>query len=67
MAMRGVPYVSLTSLRENFLAQNTPYSLYVPITPLVMPSGQHYNTTVLFFMAADVLMRRFAAYIAEQP
>ena len=68
LAIRAVPYISLTQCSENFLAQHARCALYVPITPVRIPTGPMgiYNSTVLFFIVADILMRRYVEYIGQQ-
>ena len=61
LAIRGVPYISMTSLSENFLAQHAKLALYIPITPVKTLQGEYYST-VLFFVAVDILMRRYIEY-----
>jgi RpiR family glv operon transcriptional regulator len=62
LAVKGVPYVSITKLSENLLAREAAAAVYVPVTPIQLASGE-YNSTALFFAAVDLIMRRYVEYM----
>ena len=61
LMLQGIPYVSFTRLTGNFLAQHAQTAIHIPITPVQTPYGA-YHTTVLFFVAVDILLRRYVEY-----
>ncbi len=60
--IRGVPIVSMTTLRDNPLAQLSDISLYIATEPVAFKGMAAYDSLTAFFILAEMLFLKYCEY-----
>ncbi|WP_080871972.1 MurR/RpiR family transcriptional regulator [Oceanobacillus timonensis] len=63
---RNIQYVSVTTLRNNFLAQNAMFNIYVNITPFYLYNKVDNSSFLPFYIVFDIIVRKFSEWKIEQ-
>ncbi|WP_017549655.1 MurR/RpiR family transcriptional regulator [Salinicoccus carnicancri] len=64
---RNVQYISVTTLKDNFLAQNAMFNIYVNSTPFHLFNGINNSSFLPYHIVFDVILRKFSKWKNEQP
>jgi len=62
LVAKGVPFISITNMKNNTLAQMTPYNLYATTTSVPTSSGIDYTSLASFFIVGEVLASQYLEY-----
>ncbi|SES06546.1 MurR/RpiR family transcriptional regulator [Salisediminibacterium halotolerans] len=62
---RGIPFISITNLKNNHLAQMSPYALYAASTPAQSKQGAEIVSFVPFYIAVETLFRHYTEKIEQ--
>lgn len=60
---RGIPFISITNLKNNQLAQMSPHTIYAASTPTKAKSGAEIVSFVPFYIAVETLFRHYTEVI----
>jgi RpiR family glv operon transcriptional regulator len=63
LSVRGIPFVSITNLKNNLLAQLTPYNLYATSKAVQIGEDKGHTTFVPFFLVGEALLRSYVDYM----
>lgn len=63
--LRGVPILSITTFKNNYLASLTPYNLYYQVTPLKQTASTELISFITLNLVCDTLYREYLTYIDE--
>ncbi|MFD2830203.1 MurR/RpiR family transcriptional regulator [Corticicoccus populi] len=62
---RNVKYISVTTLRDNVLAQHAMFNLYVNTTPFTLYNGVENSSFLPYHMVFDVIIRKYSLWKEE--
>lgn len=65
LAMRDIPYISISRFSNNDVASNTPHNLYVSTTQFHIGQRVHESTS-MFFVLVDILFREYVRVFSEK-
>lgn len=57
--IRGIKYISITRLGNNMISRKTQYNLYISTSVMNLGNGIEYETTTLFFIVIEALIRKY--------
>ncbi|MCP8969990.1 MurR/RpiR family transcriptional regulator [Ectobacillus ponti] len=60
LVTKGVPFISLTNLKNNRLARMTPYNLYASSSEVALAGGIRTASFASFFIIGEMLFRQYA-------
>ncbi|MBB5175040.1 MurR/RpiR family transcriptional regulator [Texcoconibacillus texcoconensis] len=63
---RGIDFISITNLKNNKLAQMSPYNIYATTTPTTAKDNTEIVSFIPFYIALETLFRRYVEYIENQ-
>ena len=63
---RNVQYISVTTLKDNLLAQNAMFNIYVNSTPFYLFNGINNSSFLPYHIVFDVILRKFSKWKNEQ-
>lgn len=63
---RNIKYVSVTTLRNNLLAQNAMFHIYVNSTPFYLYNKVDNSSFLPFYIVFDIIVRKFSEWKIEQ-
>lgn len=63
---RKIKYVSVTTLKNNILAQNAMFNIYVNSTPFYLYNKVDNSSFLPFYIVFDVIVRKFSEWKIEQ-
>ncbi|WP_411842684.1 MurR/RpiR family transcriptional regulator [Salinicoccus sp. HZC-1] len=63
---RNVQYISVTTLRDNILAQNAMFNIYVNSTPFYLFNDINNSSFLPYHIVFDVILRKFSNWKNEQ-
>ncbi|MGG3571487.1 MurR/RpiR family transcriptional regulator [Bacillus gobiensis] len=63
LSIRGIPFVSITNLKNNLLAQLTPYNLYATSKTVKVENDRELTAFVPFFLVGEALFRNYVDYV----
>ncbi|WP_339181007.1 MurR/RpiR family transcriptional regulator [Oceanobacillus sp. FSL W7-1293] len=63
---RNIKYISVTTLRNNFLAQNAMFNIYVNSTPFYLYNKVDNSSFLPFHIVFDIIVRKFSEWKMEQ-
>lgn len=63
---RDIKYVSVTTLRDNVLAQNAMYNIYVNTTPFNLYNGVVNSSFLPYHIVFDIIIRKFNTWKMQQ-
>ncbi|MFD1064801.1 MurR/RpiR family transcriptional regulator [Oceanobacillus locisalsi] len=66
MKTRNIKYVSVTTLRNNLLAQNATFHIYVNSTPFYLYNKVDNSSFLPFYIVFDIIVRKFSEWKIEQ-
>lgn len=66
LSAKGIPFISLTNLKNNLLAQLTPYNLYATSQPVTISSHTELTAFAPFFLVGEALFRSYIDYTEEK-
>ncbi|MGY5190230.1 UNVERIFIED_CONTAM: MurR/RpiR family transcriptional regulator, partial [Bacillus amyloliquefaciens DSM 7 = ATCC 23350] len=62
LSATGVPFISITNLKNNVLAQTTPYNLYATSKPVTLSDKTDIVAFAPFFLVGEALFRAYVDY-----
>lgn len=62
LVAKGVPFISITNMKNNTLAQMTPHNLYATTTAIPTSSGIDYTSLASFFIVGEVLASKYLEF-----
>lgn len=62
LSAKGVPFISITNLKNNVLAQTTPYNLYATSKPVTLSDKTEIVAFAPFFLVGEALFRAYVDY-----
>lgn len=63
---RNVQYISVTTLKDNLLAQNAMFNIYVNSTPFYLFNGINNSSFLPYHIVFDVILRKFSNWKKEK-
>ncbi|WP_445489012.1 MurR/RpiR family transcriptional regulator [Niallia sp. 03133] len=66
LVTKGIPFLSITNMKNNSLAQMTPHNLYATTTSVPTSSGIDYTSLASFFIVGEVLVSKFIEYLERK-
>ena len=63
---RNVQYLSVTTLKDNILAQNAMFNIYVNSTPFYLFNGINNSSFLPYHIVFDVILQKFSKWKNEQ-
>lgn len=60
--LRGVPILSITTFKNNYLASLTPYNLYYQTTPMHTSGNNEVYSFITLNLVCDILFREYIGY-----
>lgn len=63
---RNIKYISVTTLRNNLLAQNAMFNIYVNSTPFYLYNKVDNSSFLPFHIVFDIIVRKFSEWKMEQ-
>jgi len=66
LSAKGIPFISLTNLKNNLLAQLTPYNLYAPSQTVTVYPKTELTAFAPFFLVGEALFRSYVDYAEEK-
>ncbi|MED1740250.1 MurR/RpiR family transcriptional regulator [Bacillus swezeyi] len=66
LSARGIPFISLTNLKNNLLAQLTPYNLYATSQAVTVYPKTELIAFAPFFLVGEALFRSYVDYAEEK-
>ncbi|WP_152657129.1 MurR/RpiR family transcriptional regulator [Oceanobacillus sp. CFH 90083] len=63
---RNIKYVSVTTLRNNLLAQNAMFNIYVNSTPFYLYNKVDNSSFLPFYIVFDMIVRKFSEWKVKQ-
>ena len=63
---RNVQYISVTTLKDNLLAQNAMFNIYVNSTLFYLFNGINHSSFLPYHIVFDVILRKFSKWKNEQ-
>ncbi len=66
LSARGIPFISLTNLKNNLLAQLTPYNLYATSQAVTVYPKTELLAFAPFFLVGEALFRSYVDYAEEK-
>ncbi|GEN88423.1 MurR/RpiR family transcriptional regulator [Oceanobacillus sp. FSL W8-0428] len=63
---RNIKYISVTTLRNNLLAQNAMFNIYVNSTPFYLYNKVDNSSFLPFYIVFDIILRKFSEWKMEQ-
>ncbi|MFN2747866.1 MULTISPECIES: MurR/RpiR family transcriptional regulator [Bacillus] len=66
LSAKGIPFISLTNLKNNLLAQLTPYNLYATSQPVTVYPKTELTAFAPFFLVGEALFRSYVDYAEEK-
>lgn len=64
--LRGVPILSITTFKNNYLASLTPYNLYYQTTPMHTSGNNEIYSFITLNLVCDILFREYVGYIENK-
>ncbi|MGN7398100.1 MurR/RpiR family transcriptional regulator [Peribacillus frigoritolerans] len=62
LSTKGIPFISITNLKNNLLATMTPYNLYATSSETTVNTGMSISTYSTFFIIGEALFRHYTDY-----
>lgn len=62
LKLKGIPFISMTKMKNNTLAQMSAESLYISTSKVSTPYIRNYETTTLYFMTVEMLLLKYLIY-----
>ncbi|KUP30757.1 MurR/RpiR family transcriptional regulator [Bacillus halotolerans] len=62
LSAKGVPFISITNLKNNVLAQLTPHNLYATSKPVTLSDKKEIVAFAPFFLVGEALFRAYVDY-----
>ncbi|MBF9298568.1 MurR/RpiR family transcriptional regulator [Mammaliicoccus sciuri] len=62
MHTRNISYISITTLKDNYLAQNASYNIYVNSSPIELFNQTSYSSFLPYHIAFEVIVRKFSEW-----
>lgn len=62
MHTRNISYISITTLKDNYLAQNARYNIYVNSSPIELFNQISYSSFLPYHIAFEVIVRKFSEW-----
>lgn len=62
MHTRDIHYISLTTLKDNFLAQNASYNIYVNSSPILLFNHTSYSSFLPYHTAFEIIVRKYSEW-----
>lgn len=62
LVTKGIPFLSITNMKNNTLAQMTPHNLYATTTSVPTSSGIEYTSLASFFIVGEVLASQYLEF-----
>jgi len=62
LVAKGIPFISITNMKNNNLARMTPHNLYATTTSVPTNSGINYTSLASFFIVGEVLASQYLEY-----
>ncbi|KAA6447863.1 MurR/RpiR family transcriptional regulator [Bacillus swezeyi] len=66
LSAKGIPFISLTNLKNNLLAQLTPYNLYATSQTVTVYPKTELTAFAPFFLVGEALFRSYVDYAEEK-
>ncbi|MFT8321453.1 MAG: MurR/RpiR family transcriptional regulator [Bacillus sp. (in: firmicutes)] len=66
LVAKGIPFLSITNMKNNTLAQMTQHNLYATTTSVPTSSGIDYTSLASFFIVGEVLAGQFIEYLENK-
>ncbi|WP_147804563.1 MurR/RpiR family transcriptional regulator [Alkalicoccus halolimnae] len=66
LTARGITFISITNLKNNKLAQMSPFSIYAATSPSYTKNGEEIISFIPFTIALEALFRKYISYKEEQ-
>ncbi|NPC91887.1 MurR/RpiR family transcriptional regulator [Bacillus sp. WMMC1349] len=66
LSAKGIPFISVTNLKNNFLAQLTPYNLYATSRAVTVYQGVELTAFAPFFLVGEALFRSYIDYVDQK-
>ncbi|SER81642.1 MurR/RpiR family transcriptional regulator [Salipaludibacillus aurantiacus] len=63
---RGIDFISITNLKNNKLAQMSPYSIYAATSETFAGDGTEVVSFIPFYIAVETMFRKYADYVEKQ-
>ncbi|GMG77695.1 MULTISPECIES: MurR/RpiR family transcriptional regulator [Bacillus] len=63
---RHIKFISMTTLRNNLLAQNAMFNIYVSSTPFHLYNKVDNSSFLPFYIVADIIVRKFSEWKVNQ-
>ena len=63
---RNLPYVSITTLQDNFIAQHAIFNIYVSTTPITFFNHKQYYSFAPYYVIFDYIVRTYHDYKIAQ-
>lgn len=62
MKTRNIKFISMTTLRNNVLAQNAMFNIYVSSTPFHLYNRVNNSSFLPFYIVVDIIVRKFSEW-----
>ncbi|MEB5648767.1 MurR/RpiR family transcriptional regulator [Mammaliicoccus sciuri] len=62
MHTRKISYISITTLKDNYLAQNASHNIYVNSSPIELFNQTSYSSFLPYHIAFEVIVRKFSEW-----
>lgn len=62
LSAKGIPFISITNLKNNVLAQLTPHNLYATSKPVTLSDRTEIVAFAPFFLVGEALFRAYVDY-----
>ncbi|MCD8818318.1 MurR/RpiR family transcriptional regulator [Mammaliicoccus sciuri] len=62
MHTRNISYISITTLKDNYLAQNASHNIYVNSSPIELFNQTSYSSFLPYHIAFEVIVRKFSEW-----
>ncbi|MCY8932420.1 MurR/RpiR family transcriptional regulator [Bacillus atrophaeus] len=66
LSAKGIPFISITNLKNNVLAQTTPYNLYATSKPMTLSDKTEIVAFAPFFLVGEALFRAYVDYKEDE-
>ena len=65
LTLRDVPFLSITQMKQNKLAQSTPYNLYGSTYDFPLYNDQVYSSTLFLYVLTERIFYAYSSYISK--
>lgn len=65
LVAKGIPFISVTNLKNNRLARMTPFNLYANSSSNEFSDGTKLNTFASFFIIGEMLFSHYVDYLKQ--